>query len=818
MMNKTAVIIIKECTRNFDKEYDYIVPEEFLEKVKKGVRVIVPFGASNRLLEGFVLSIKDTHNTNNMKSIHKVIDSEPILTDEMIEVSRWMKGKYICTWADAIKCFMPAGTNIKTLQFVKLKDDQIKDNVKVSNKSHNKIVEYLVKSNSECEVSDLKKLKIAGLFGVLEHMKKSGIIDIIEQYTTGVQEKYTRVAFIIRPHDEIIEAIEGGIIRTIQQIRVLEMLLDNEYIATADIVKFSGVSPSVLNTLKKNGYIDFKEIEVIRDPLKDKYIERTFPLNPTPEQADVIKEVVPYLSEKKFSEMLIHGVTGSGKTEVYLQLIQHAIEMGREAIVMVPEISLTPQMVERFKGRFGDSVAVLHSRLSLGERYDQWRLIFEGEIKVAVGARSAVFAPFKNIGIIIIDEEHENTYKSEVCPKYTAHDIARKRCELNNAVLLYGSATPSIENYYRAQTGEIKLLEMSLRANNQQLPEVELIDMRKELKEGNRTIFSHALANQMQKNIQNELQTILFLNRRGHSSFVLCRDCGFVIKCRYCNISLTYHDNDKRLTCHYCGYTVKNPNTCPKCKSINIRYFGVGTQKVEEEVKKAFPNSTVLRMDMDTTNYKNAHELILDSFKNNNINTLVGTQMVAKGHDFPKVTLVGVIAADSLLNTGDYRATERTFQLITQVAGRAGRGKLPGKVIVQTYNTEDFSIKAATKHDYKEFYKQEILIRRSLMYPPFTNIAVVLLSGSYDKSTYYKAEEVKKSILELKYAGDCQILGPARSPLSRIKNRYRWRIVIKCNDIDKLIFMLTNLSDEFYKAKNKKNILLSVDINPVNLM
>lgn len=810
---RTASIVLNNCTRNFDKEYDYIIPDDLADKVQKGVRVIVPFGVSNKSSEGYVLHIKDTSDMEDLKSIKKVIDDTPVLTEEAIEIARWMKEKYICTFADAIRCFIPSGMNVKALQYVKL----IRD-VQTDNKNWNKIIEFLRKNDSVCELAELRKVKVSGLSGILKELEQSGLVEITERYSSNVQEKYVKGAYLTAEPDEIMEDMESGRIRTIQQIRVLEMLLDNECISTADLIRFSGVSPGVLNTLKKNGYIDFKDIEVKRDPFKFKHYESTEPKTPTAEQAKVLEEVDLLLGKKEFSEVLLHGVTGSGKTEVYLQLIKHTVDMGREAIVLVPEISLTPQMVERFKGRFQDKVAVLHSRLSPGERFDQWKFIREGKVKVVVGARSAVFAPLKNIGIIIIDEEHENTYKSEIVPKYHASEIARKRCELNSAILLYGSATPSVETYYRAETGEIKMFKMTERPNKMHLPKVEIVDMRKELSEGNKTIFSKSLYFEMKKNIEENLQTILFLNRRGHSSFVICRDCGFVIKCRYCNISMTYHANDKRLICHYCGYTVINPQVCPKCKSNNIRYFGTGTQKVEEEVRKFFSDCSVLRMDMDTTGFKNAHELILESFKKDNINVLVGTQMIAKGHDFPNVTLVGVIAADSILNMGDYKATERTFQLITQVAGRAGRGEHPGKVIVQTYNTENFSIKAACTHNYDEFYRQEIILRKELNYPPFTNIAVILLSGSNDKVVYSKAEEVKKNILNLPNVECCQVLGPARSPLSRIKNRFRWRMVLKCEDKERLIWILAKISDDFYKSNNRRIVALSTDINPSNLL
>jgi primosomal protein N' (replication factor Y) len=518
--------------------------------------------------------------------------------------------------------------------------------------------------------------------------------------------------------------------------------------------------------------------------------------------------------------MLLHGVTGSGKTEVYLQLIQHVIDSGRHAIVLVPEISLTPQMVDRFRGRFGARVAVMHSRLSPGERYDQWRQIREGEVSIVVGARSAIFAPFSDLGLVVIDEEHENTYKSEITPKYTAAQIAAMRCSNDGALLIYGSATPSTETYQRAIDGEIGLAVMKGRANTMVMPKVHIVDMRKELELGNRSIFSSALSAEIEKNINAGQQTILFLNKRGYASFVLCRSCGIRLKCKHCNITMTYHSVDDRLICHYCGYTVKMPAVCPKCGSSHIRQFGTGTQKVEEELHKYFPEASVIRMDMDTTTGKHSHEEILDAFRRQNINILVGTQMIAKGHDFPNVTLVGVLAADSLLGMDDYRASERTFQLLTQVAGRAGRGQLPGRVVIQTYNTEDYSITTACSHDYDSFFKKEAQIRSRLGYPPFTGIGVAVISSINDKLAYARAKEVCGFLTSRldKGAGDELLPGPARAPLSRIRNRYRWRVIIKCCSEERLADILSALTDFFARKKDKADVDLSVDINPVSML
>ena len=542
-MGNIASVVISNATREYDREYHYAIPDELKEKVVPGVRVIVPFGRGNKSVEAYVYKVLDASEMTGLKEIKKVIDEKPILDEKMLKLSEWMKERYICTYSDAIKCMLPAGIGIKSTRIVKLvrHDGDLKGDA-------GKILELLAEEGGECEYEELRKKSGARSFAKhIRVLEESGLVSIFEEYSTRVREKYVRVAYLAVPRDEIIDEIENNRIKRIQQIRVLEMLLDNEYISTADIVRFSGVSSSVLDTLKKYGYIDFKDIEVSRDPVRSSTVIKTKALEPTPQQAEVISKVKEQLDSGEFGEVLLHGVTGSGKTEVYLQLIQYVIEMDKQAIVLVPEISLTPQMVERFKGRFGNDVAVLHSRLSLGERYDQWRLIRQGKIKVAVGARSAVFAPFDKLGIIIIDEEHESSYKSEITPKYHAADIARKRCRDEKAVLLCGSATPSVETYYRARQGEIELLEMTDRANRMVMPEVHIVDMRKELEEGNRSVFSRKLAKEIESNIEAGRQTMLFLNRRGYASFVLCRSCGKAITCVNCNVSLTYHAADDRL-------------------------------------------------------------------------------------------------------------------------------------------------------------------------------------------------------------------------------------------------------------------------------
>lgn len=815
-MAKIAAVALSNTTRRFDKEYHYCIPERLAKVLVRGMRVIVPFGKGDRLMEAFVLSIEEASMVEGLKEVHECIGEVSVLDDGLMKLAAWMRDRYLCTWHDAAKAMLPPGLGLLTSHSVRLTGGG--DPVP---KSLQSIVDILAGMGGEMDYDELmEKSGVKTFATAVKKLQDLGIVTILREFSPRIGQKSMRVAFLAKPADEILALIESDQIKSIQQIRILEMLLEDEPIPTADLTRFAGVSPGVLNTLKKKGFIHYKEIEVPRDPYGGKVFQKTLPMTPTMEQQRVLDDLRDRMGRNEFSQSLLHGITGSGKTEVYMQLIATCIAGGKQAIMLVPEISLTPQMVERFKGRFGDAVAVLHSRLSLGERVDQWKAIREGRVDIVVGARSAVFAPLGRLGLIILDEEHETSYKSEVTPKYHAREVAVKRGHICGAMVLLGSATPSVDTYWKALGAEMGLHVLSSRPNLLSLPEVELVDMRSELDKGNRSMFSSRLETELLRNIRDGQQTVLFINRRGHSSFILCRSCGYVVKCPNCNISLTYHQSDGRVICHYCGYTIRKPEGCPKCKSPNIRHFGVGTQKIEEEVANSFPGCSVLRMDLDTTGYKNSHEEILHEFRSKNVNVLVGTQMIAKGHDFPNVTLVGVLAADSLLNAGDYNSSERTFQLITQVAGRAGRGGIPGRVVIQTYNTDDYSIRAACAQDYSSFYAQEIQVREKLGYPPFTSIGIIILSGAADRQTYDESLRVKGFISEvLKDEGmDTQIFGPSRAPLARLRNKYRWRIILKEKNMDALLVAMGRIRDGWNPPKGKMIVEMNMDINPVNML
>ncbi len=675
----------------------------------------------------------------------------PFLNEKRIKLAKWIAKRYFCNLSDSMKLMLPPGTK--------------------TNKVENRI-----------------------------------------------KEKTNNFVYLKKEQDEIEWEIENEKIKSEKQIRILRFLMENDAITTGDLEIFTDTSRAIIKTLEKNGYIEIVEKQVERNPFLYKEVEKTEKLKLNEEQEQSYQKIEQAIEEQKNSQFLLFGVTGSGKTEIYMQAIEKAISKGKTSIMLVPEISLTPQMVERFMARFGkEKIAVLHSKLSIGERYDAWQKIASGKIDIVIGARSAIFAPIQNIGVIIIDEEHDSSYQSEMTPKYHAKEVAQILAKENSCPLILGSATPEIGTFYKAQKGEIELLELKKRANNSSLPTVEIIDLREELQNGNRSMLSVKLQEAIKENLEKKQQTILFLNRRGYSTFVMCRDCGYTIKCKNCNITMTYHLKQDKLKCHYCGYEEKKVTVCPACKSTNIRYFGTGTQKLEQEVQKLFPNATTIRMDVDTVSKKNSHEEILNRFKKENIDILIGTQMVVKGHHFPKVTLVGVIAADSSLNIEDFRANERTFQILTQVAGRAGREKLQGKVFIQTYNPDSLAIEQAKQQDYKEFYESEIPIRKQLKYPPFCDIIVLGFSSEKEQEVIKQAKKVHEYLKNRIITEKIGILlySPVPAPIDKIKNKYRWRMIIKCIYNEQIN---TLLHQAIVQNECKKSISQTIEINPSNMM
>lgn len=825
MNNRFAEVIIDNKSSNTDIAYTYKFNPDEIDHVEIGMRVIVPFGKGNRLVKGIIIDIKDEIDESEyeLKSIVEVIDEKPLISKELIELSLWMANKYLCTNINALQAVLPPGDFKEIKTYISI-GENIKGNYLLS-QCEKDIIEFLKLKGDKVELEELKKhINKNTINKEIHNLEALGLIYTTLEIETSVEKKYEKIVSLVDKNISIedIKSIIGK--NSPKQLEIAKYLLDVQEVSLKELLKETNSYISSVESLEKKNIVKIINREIYRTPISSniKHYEKH---NLTEEQRDSIDTILKSIKENENNKFLLHGVTGSGKTEVYLQLVEEALKIGKDSIVLVPEISLTPQTINRFVGRFGDNVAVLHSKLSQGERFDQWRSIRQGKVKIAIGARSAVFAPFNNLGLIIIDEEHETTYKSSMNPKYDAIEVAEKRCEQSKAVLIRGSATPSIESYYNSLMGNMTLLKLTKRINNGKMPNVKVVDMREELSAGNTSIFSRELEEAIEKNLSHGKQTMLFLNRRGYSTFVSCRSCGYVAKCDHCSISMTYHMQENRLKCHYCGKNILPPRICPVCKSKYIKYFGIGTEKVEKFTKERFPDAIVARMDLDTTIRKGSHESILKKMEENKIDILIGTQMIAKGLDFKNVTLVGIIAADTTLNLPDFRSPERTFQLITQVAGRAGRGDFHGNVIIQTYNPDHYSILLAKDHDYISFYNKEILLRKEFNYPPFINIVTILFYGQNDRLVALKSQEVYNVLIEeLKDNGleslIEDIMGPSKAPLEKIKNNYRYQIIMKCNNeqLDRLRNIIKWVCILNKRKLKFDNIKISIDINPNSII
>ncbi|PKM81715.1 MAG: primosomal protein N' [Firmicutes bacterium HGW-Firmicutes-14] len=787
--DRYAEIIVDIPAKKLDRVFHYGIPPALQEDLAPGMKVAVPFG--ERTAEGYVTGFCDTPDVAEIKYITSIIKEEPGLNPDLLALAKWMAERYMCTVLDSVRAIVPAGARMTGQRIVAPAADQAPEitesRLRDLNTREIDIYEYII-TQGKVLYSD-----ICSRFGrrkagpVLKKLTGLGIIEVTKELKSKVRPR--RVQMLELSPDlaenarELQRLVSELDTRAPKQAAILKKIIGSGALTVAQLAAAAGTTPATVREMVKKGYLLTEQAEIRRDPYASRTFCRTVPLKPTGEQAAALQKITASLDRTRPETFLLHGVTGSGKTEVYLQAISHVLEKGKQAIVLVPEISLTPQMVERFKGRFGDLVAVIHSGLALGERYDEWRRIREGRVGVVIGARSAVFAPFERLGLIIVDEEHENSYKQEDNPKYHAREVAVARARLCGGTVILGSATPSLESYARAEAGKYTLLTLDKRVAGRLLPEVRVVDLREEMHANHRGIFSRQLIEKMKEVLERGEQVILFLNRRGYSTFVVCRECGLVLRCPKCSISLTLHLGEQELRCHYCDYRRKSPEHCPKCGSESIRKFGVGTQRVEEEVVKWFPGARVARMDMDTTTGKGSHEKILTMFKRGEIDVLVGTQMIAKGLDFPGVTLVGVVTADTSLNLPDFRSAERTFQLLTQVAGRAGRGDIPGEVTVQTYNPEHFSVTKASRHDYLGFYREEMRTREALDYPPYCSLVRIVIHGWEENSVIRGAEilavALRQAVNTHSLGVTEPVLGPAPAPVSRLRNRYRWQVCVK---------------------------------------
>ncbi|MGE1096466.1 primosomal protein N' (replication factor Y) (superfamily II helicase) [Bacillus altitudinis] len=800
-----AEVIVDVTTKAIDRPFDYRVPDRFKGLVKAGMRVVVPFGP--RKIQGFVTKIKEETDvqSGNIKDIVDLFDLSPVLTDELLELSHWLTEKTLSYHITALQSMLPAAMKAKYEKEIQvLSAEELPQSLKELFGQQESIL------YADIPPEQLKPIQ--------KHVQK-GHLEVRYHVSQKSGKKKVRTLQIAVTKEKLEEKQEQLKKNAVKQKALLAFLLQtNETTFLAkDLQQQTGASSQTLKALIQEGLLTESYEEIYRDPYRDREFTPSTPLDLTTEQAEAAKPIHQAVSDEKHETFLLHGVTGSGKTEIYLQTIDHVLQKGKEAIVLVPEISLTPQMVQRFKERFGSNVAVLHSGLSTGEKYDEWRKIHRKEVKLVVGARSAVFAPFENLGMIIIDEEHESSYKQEEMPRYHAKDVAIERAGRHQCPVVLGSATPSLESYARAKKGVYTLLTLKRRVNQQQLPHVSLIDMREELRNGNRSMFSEELMLRLKEVLERKEQAVLFLNKRGYSSFVMCRDCGYVEQCPHCEISLTYHRFQKRLKCHYCGHEAPVPAECPECHSEHIRYFGTGTQRVEEELTKVLPEARVIRMDVDTTSRKGAHEKLLTSFGNKEADILLGTQMIAKGLDFPDVTLVGVLSADTSLHIPDFRSSEKTFQLLTQVSGRAGRHEKAGSVIIQSYTPSHYSIELTKQHDYEAFYEQEMLHRRHQSYPPFYFLAMVTVSHEEVTKAAHVTDKIVQ-FLKMNCAPNTRILGPAASPIAKIKDRYRYQCVIKYKRENELASLLRKIQDHYQKEMEQKQLMISIDMNPYMMM
>lgn len=825
-------VLIDRPVKGADNGFTYEVPPSWEGQIKAGIRVSVPFG--RQYLVGFVMDrvdeLPDDLAPSKVKKIKAIIDSEPVLSPELIKVGDWMSARYFSRLASIYQAMLPAGIKTESSKKVicQLAADQILD--LDLDDSEQELLNHLAFCRIAREGQILDKYPDS--WDTILDLAKAGHIQIVEEHKKQAQTQYQQQLIWVNSDiddyssEEDLAKVFG---RAKRQLDIAKFLLANKYtlahnqsIAINELEDRLGAKTSlrsVLKTMAARGYVRLLQVERRRIPNQelsgDNFVRPTL----TSDQEAAYESIINSYRDQEDQTFLLHGVTGSGKTEVYLQAIDAVIADDKEAIVLVPEISLTPQMVERFKLWFGDRVAVLHSRLSIGERHDEWNRIRYGEAKVVVGARSAIFAPFSNLGLIVIDEEHEGSYKQEENPKYDAREVAVYRSKWHKCPIVLGSATPSIESKYMAGRGRYHELRLDRRVNEQIMPEMTVIDMRKEMSRPDHHILSQALVREIGVNLARGQQTILFINRRGHSSFVICRECGHVAFCPHCSIGLTYHKRKDSLVCHYCGHEEKNYKKCEVCQSEEINLFGLGTEKVEEEVRKFYPEARILRMDMDTTARKGQHQKIINSLAKGQADILIGTQMVAKGLDFPKVTLVGVISADTGLYIPDFRSAEKTFQLITQVGGRAGRHQEAGRVIVQTYNPSHYSIQYAVNYRYNEFYEREIRARQELGYPPFSRLIFIIVSHGSEQIVRNFSSLLARRIREKNQEENpLYILGPTPAVLARIKNSYRYSLIIKYASWQETNTLIRQVLDDLEEEIQKNKIVVDIDVNPQTLL
>lgn len=806
-----ATVAVEGTVFHFDKPYDYLVTDNLRDDIKPGCRVMVPFGTGNRKRQAMVLEIKQSSEFNKLKPIVSLIDKKPILTKEMLSLAEWMKEHLFCTYYDAFKPMLPAGINVRIIESYRISEKF--DINEIDNYSHDEALILKVLYNSKGTVEKDKLLSAVQLNSdtkILEELSQKGLILRTDDAVRKINDATIKMI-------KVNSLVANNRPLTLKQKTIVEFVELAGSASVKEVCYFTGCAPATItNMVKKDLLIRYDNI-VYRNPYNISGEGNKSDINLTENQNTAYEKLRQLYLSDKGAAALLYGVTGSGKTSVFMKLVDDAFNDNKGSIVMVPEISLTPQTLSLFHNRYAGKVAVFHSAMSLGQRMDEWKRVKNGDALVAIGTRSAVFAPFDNLGVIIMDEEQEHTYKSEQTPRFHARDIARFRCAYSSALLVLSSATPSIETYSAAKEGRYHLCTLTQRYGNASLPMVHTVDMREEIKQGNKSIFSNFLVDRLTKNLNENKQSILLLNRRGHNTFISCSYCGNVVTCPNCSISLTYHSANDRLMCHYCGYSEPNIKKCKVCSSEHIRLSGEGTQKAEQELKLLFPTARVLRMDADSTLARNSYEENLTRFANKDYDIMLGTQMVAKGLNFPDVTLVGVLNADASLYSEDFKAFERTFSLLTQVVGRSGRGDKKGEAVIQTYTPENEIISLAAKQDYDSFYDEEILTRKIMTYPPYCSMCLVGVSGgvlSEVKDVVTRFLDALRKENERTPEVKMIVLGPSCANKPKLGGKFRYRLIIKVKNNKDFRLMMKKVLCDFSKTYNRKTVNLFVDINP----
>ncbi|GJL79585.1 MAG: primosomal protein N' [Nitrospinaceae bacterium] len=805
------------------ESFTYSVPPQFIPYLQPGIRVFVPFG--RRKLTGYVVSLSDRCDSSfTLKNIEDVLDTEPVLSREILALTRWIADYYQASWGEAVKAALPAGLEDESHEILTLTPSGEKTLTQQGLKESMSLILSAVKKRGEITPKQIQRhLQKKFSAHTLARLKQKGWLQSqlqIKRSTVGYQ--YEKLARVVSPTPDEQE-VEKILHRSPKQQAVYASLLEGEKTLKELAAKIPAYA-APFRKLREKELVEVVTIKTHRqntgdEPRSTEEIESPLPL--TPDQKQTYEEIKHSLDRSEFQTYLLHGVTGSGKTEVYMRCIQTALDLNKKAVMMVPEISLTPQTVTRFLKRFGKNVAILHSGLSQRERYQEWKKIREGQVSIVVGARSSIFAPLKNLGVIVIDEEHDTSYKQDSTPRYHARDTAIVRARSEKAVVILGSATPSLESLANTESGKYRYLSLDKRVQDRLLPVVQLVDMQKEKDENkNFSILSGKLKTAIRSRLDRKEQVFLFLNRRGTANYVFCKECGFVFDCHHCSVTLTFHGRENRIRCHYCNYTARVPTTCADCKGEVIKFSGFGTQRLEDEIHRLYPEARTVRLDRDTTRGRSAFASMHRLMSAGEIDILIGTQMITKGHDFPHVTLVGVVHADLSLNIPDFRSCERSFQLMTQVAGRAGRGQIPGQVLIQTHNPRHYVFDFVKAHDFKKFSEKEMVSRRQLNYPPFTRLAALEIESESEKTAEAAAGKLKSCLMRIiARIPDIELMGASPAALYQIKNKYRWHILLKSKKAQTLQSILHQLRDlKELKSPFMNKVKFSIDVDPVNLL